>query len=186
MPLTPNSAATSYCTLVGFFDFYSKQIAADVLRKTSEMPRPSYLAMIDPLNPAGARLQRHLNRGAGEIEAACSIARRYQPADLAVLTGVSRDLLEGLNAARAMWSAYQILKPGSARPEEVPGAKESAELIKALRDGEAIFGFDETMEAGLPDTSPANPSQLLTPNVVGYAQRLFPFYGANRLLGGGN
>ena len=150
------------------------------------MPRPSYLAMIDPANPAGARLVVHLNRGAGEIEAACGIAQRYLPLDLQALAGVSQILLQGLNAARSMWSMYQILKPGSARPDDVPGARESADLLKALRDGEMIFGFDETQESGLPTVQQAQPSQLLTPNVVGYAQRLFVNYGLNRLNGGGN
>lgn len=186
MALTPNSSATAYCTPAQFLTFYTRTLAADMLRATPDAPRPSYLAMLDSTNPAGAKLLFHLARGAGEIEAACSIAQRYQPLDLAALTGVSLTLLQGINAARGMWSLYQTLKPGAARPEEVPGARESAEMLKALRDGEMIFAFAETQESGLPTVQQAQPSQLLTPNVVGYAQRLFPFYGLNRLTGGGS
>lgn len=185
MPQTPNTSSSAYCTAIQFFGFYARSLAADVLRATPESPRPSYLAMIDPANPAGQRLLQHLGKGAGEIEAACSIAHRYSPADLNALTGVSAHLLNGLNAARAMWSMYQILKPGSARPDEVPGAKESAELLKALRDGEMIFSFEETQDAGIPSVNQAEPAKLLTPNVVLRASRLFPNYGLNRLTGGG-
>lgn len=186
MPLTPNSSSSAYCTSVQFFDFYARSIVADMLKARPDCPRPSYLAMIDPNNPAGQKLLVHLKRGGGEIEAACGIAKRYLPEDLQALTGVSQTLLQGLNAARCVWSIYQTLKPGSARPDEIPGAKESAELLGALRDGEMIFGFLETQDAGLPDVQQAAPDQLLTPNVVGYAQRLFPNYGMNRLIGGGN
>lgn len=186
MAQTPNSSSSAYVTAVQLFDFYTRSIVADTLRWSPSAPRPSYMAMTDSANPAGAKLLVHLNRGAGEIEAACGIAKRYVPDDLAALTGVSQTLLQGLNAARCMWSLYQILKPGSARPEEVPGAKESAELLKSLRDGEMIFGFFETQDAGLPSVVQANPQALLTPNVVGYALRLFPNYGMNRLIGGGS
>jgi hypothetical protein len=47
-----------------------------------------------------------------------------------------------------------------------------------------IFSFEETQQAGLPTVQQAAPSQLLTPNVVGRARRLFPFAGQNRLQGG--
>jgi hypothetical protein len=182
--MTPNSASTSYCSAVDFFSFYARTIAADMLKPAPEFPRPSYLAMIDPANPAAQKLQIHLNRGAGEIEAACAIAKRYEPEDLNALTGVSQVLLHGINAARCMWSLYQTLKPGSARMEECPGAKESWELLEELRDGQLIFGFFETMDAGLPSVVQAAPAKLVTPNVVGYAQRLFPNYGLNRLING--
>lgn len=176
MPQTTNSSAAPYLTAFRFFDYYAPQLAADMLRATPDAPRPSYLAMVDPANPAGQRLLVFLGRGAGEIEAACSIAQRYSPADLNNLTGVSQDLLQGLNAARAMWGIYQRLKPGSARPEDCPGAKESEALLDALRDGQRVFSFFETQAAGLPVVSAPNPSMLLTPNIVGRATRLFPSY----------
>ena len=184
--MTPNSATSAYCNPVQFFDFYARELGADMLKANTGDPRPSYLAMIDNNNAAGVKLLVHLNRGAGEIEAACGIAKRYLPDDLQALTGVSLTLLRGLNAARALWSLYQNLKPGSARLEECPSAKESQELIKELRDGGMIFGFNETQDAGLPTVVQANPTSLLTPNVVSRALRLFPNYGMNRLLGGGN
>lgn len=185
-PQTSASATTPYVTAAQFFQFYTSSLAADVLRATPDAPRPSYLAMLDSTNPAGAKLLVFLSRGAGEIEAACAIARRYSPEDLQALGGMSAVLLRGLNAARSMWGLYQRLKPGSARPDDCPGAKESESLLRDLRDGQKVFTFEETMDAGLPSVVPANPSRLLTPNVVARAYRLFPGYSSQNWRGGDN
>lgn len=189
--MTPASSPYPYCTSMQFFDFYSRQLAADMLRSAPEAPRPSYLAMLDPANPVGARLAYFLKKGAGEIEAACSKGHRYEPADLLALDGVSAVLLQGLNSARAMWGLYCRLKPGSARPQDCPMASESEALLKELRDGNLIFTFTEVQDADLPSVQPqGDPQQLLTANVVSRAQRLFPGYGLNswphRDNGGGN
>lgn len=186
MAQTPYSASSSYITAANFLECYSQSIVGDMLRATPDSPPPSYSAIIDPNNPAGARLYKHLKIGAGEIEAYCAVARRYTPDDLTALTGVSRELLEKLNAARGMWSLKQYLQPITARPDDVPFAKESAELLKLLGLGEMIFGFSQSMDAGLPSVVEAQPAALVTPNVISYAQRLFPTYGSNRLLGGGS
>ena len=181
MPQTPDSSPDPYVTPAAALEMYTQAIVADALRPTPAAPPPSYLAILNANSVAGARWLRHLRVGAGEIEAACTVARRYSPADLRALTGVSRDLLEKLNAARGFWSLMQYLKPMTARPEEVPMAKESWELLKLLQAGEWVFGFLESQEAGLPSVNPAQSTRLLTPNVVGYARRLFPGYGPNRI-----
>ncbi len=179
MPMTPESALAAYVTPVQVFGFYARSLIADMLKATPDAPRPSYLAMIDSANPANQRFQVALKKGAGEIEAFCSIAKRYSPDDLQALTGVSLTLLQGLNAARGLWALYTKLKPGTARPEECPGAVESMELLHELRDGECIFGFSEAMSAGLPSVQPPNPNMLVTPNVVSRANRLFVNFGTN-------
>jgi hypothetical protein len=140
--------------------------------------------MIDPANPAGKRLLVFLARGAGEIESACAVSARYSPDDLNSLGGVSRALLQQLNAARTMWALYQKLKPGTGRPEDVPGAVESAKMLQDLRNGERIFSFVESAAAGNPSINPACPAQLLTGNIVGRAFRLFPGYGPTGLNSG--
>lgn len=184
MAMTPSSSATPYCSAAEFFDFYTQPLAADMLKSDPDGPRPSYLAMLDSTNPAGAKLLNALRRGAGEIESVCQIAARYTAADLLALDGMSAVLLKGLNAARAMWSIYQRLKPGSAKPEDVPGAKESFELLKDLRDGAKVFSYEEVQDAGLPSVQPPSPQNLQTPNVVGRAYRLFPGYGLNSRIWG--
>lgn len=179
MPQTTDSSASAYCDAPTFFVYYAYQLAGDMLRPYPEAPRPSYLAMIDPNNPACQRLLVFLNKGAGEIESACSVSSRYSPADLNSLTGVSRALLQQINAARAMWAIYQKLKPGTGRPEDVPGAMESAKALEDLRNGERIFSFVESAEAGLPSVQSPQTRQLLTGYVIGRARRLFPNYGAD-------
>lgn len=186
MAQTPLSSDYPYCDAFGFFNFVAPQVAADVLRQYPEAPRPSYLAMVDPANPAGQRLLSYLQYGSGEIEAKCFVSKRYTPDDLRALTGDGLVFLQGLTAARAVWKAYQFLKPGAARPDDCPGAKESAAFLDLLGKGEAIFGLLETAEAGLPTVVQAQPSALLTPDVVTRVSRLFPGYGQNRLRGDGS
>lgn len=178
-PQTSISSLTPYCTAFQFLQCYSKPIVADMLRVTPSSPPPSYLAILDVRNPAGRKLYYHMKEGAGEIESFVAIAKRYTPEDLAALRGVSQVLLQKLNIARGMWSLSQFLKPMSARPEDVPFAKDSFELLKMLANGETIFTFQETLDAGLPSVIPARPYQLLTANIVGYANRLFPNYSPN-------
>lgn len=179
MPQTSNSIATSetpYVSAAQFLQCYAKPIVADLCRVVPSAPPPSYLALLDQTNPAGIRLYQHLKIGAGEIEAACTVSKRYSPADLNALTGVSQLLLQKLNAARSMWSLAMYLKPLTARPEEVPMAKESAELMMMLKDGVLIFGFLESAEAGLPSVNAPSLPKLITPDVVSRANRLFPTY----------
>jgi hypothetical protein len=176
MAQTSNSSDSPYLTAREMFLCYSPSIVADMLRPKTvpNAPPPSYLAMCDLTNPAGAALWFHLKIGAGEIESACAIAKRYTPLDLAALTGVSQVLLKKLNAARGMWSMCHQLQPLTANPDNVPMALESMELLKELRDGMKIFTFEETQAAGLPSVVPPNPAALVTGNVISRAARLFP------------
>lgn len=176
MAQTSNSATTPYVDATAFFQCYAPTIVADLLRPkwNPSAPPPSYLAMLDSTNPAGAQLLFHLKVGAGEIESACAIAQRYLPADLQALTGVSAIMLQKLNAARAMWSLAHTTRPLTARPDDVPFAAESYKMLEELRDGQKIFTFEETEAAGLPDVQPANPAMLVTPNLVARCNRLFP------------
>ena len=186
MAQTPDSATTPYITAANFLLLYSQDLVGDMLRVTPTSPPPSYSAMIDSNNPAGSKLLYHLKVGAGEIEAACFVAKRYTKADLQALTGVSQSLLQHLNAARGMWSLFQYLKPLTARPDDVPAVKESFELLTLLKQGELIFGFTESQEAGLPTVVAPQPSVLVTPDVISHARRLFPAAGINRLSGSGD
>lgn len=181
MSQTPQSSAAPYATPGQLLKCYAKGIVADLCRVSPSSPPPSYLALVDYRNnPAGKRLYRHLMIGAGEIESYCGVSKRYTRDDLQALTGVSKELLVKLNCARAFWSLANYLKPITSRPEDVPFAKESWELLQLLRTGEAIFSFVETQEAGLPEANPAVPDKLITPNVVDYAGRLFPLAGIGR------
>ena len=173
MAQTPLSSSSAYVTAAQVFNFYSRSIVADVLKALPTSPRPSYLAMLDATNPAGARLLEFAKRGAGEIESYCLLGKRYQPVDLAALTGVSATFLQGLNAAEAVWFGYQATKPASADRKDCPGALEALNVLEALGKGDRIFGLDETAEAGLIATSLPNPGQLASSRVVLDAARFF-------------
>ena len=182
MSQTPNTNTTGYATPADLLECYAESIVADMCRVAPDYPPPSYMALLDARNPAGRRLARHLNVGAGEIEAACGVSKRYTVDDLKALTGVAGDLLKKLNCARGFWSLSQYLKPVTSRPEDVPYAKESWDMLQLLKAGEMIFSTFEAQNAGLPSVSPPNPQALVTPNVVGRAERLFP----NTIFNNGN
>lgn len=186
-PQTSNSSLVPYVTAIQTFGFFSQKIIADMLKANTDSPRPSYLACIDPGNYFGKKWLQHIGFGAGEIESAVVVASRYTPLDLMALTGVSQTLLQGLNAARALWSAYKILKPGTARPEECPAAKESFEMLTQLRDGEKLFSYIESEQAGLPHVVPPNPYALFPGQgtIVPRLVRLFPRLGLNAMRGDG-
>lgn len=173
MSQTPNSSETPYASPADFLECYAQSIVADMCRRTPNSPPPSYLALLDTNNPAGARLNKHLRIAAGQIEAACGVGRRYTKLDLQALTGVTQQLLVKMNCALGFWSLGNYLKPITARMEDVPGVKDSYELLDMLKNGELVFSTFEAQEAGLVHVNPANPYRLVTPNVVQVAQRLF-------------
>lgn len=166
------------------FVYHDPNQVADMLRNGTD-PRPSIGEMLNSSSTAGSMLNSFLLAGAGRIESVCLIGRRYTPEDLQALTGASAQMLVKLNADVSFWQLNQRRQPVSSDPRNVPGAMDAVELMKALRDGEAIFGFVESANAGLPDVVQASPNALMTPNAVRQAQRLFPNVYLNNLLGGG-
>ena len=182
MAQTPLSTTTPYCSAAQLFTYHDPNQVADMLRDGTAA-RPSYLEMLDPTSTAGSRLVSLLKAGSGRIESYCLIGRRYTPEDLQALTGASQEMLVKLNADVTFWMLAQRRQPMASDPRSVPGALEAQELLKMLRDGETIFGFEEAADAGLPTVVQANPGRLLTPNVVGRAVRLFVNTYPNNLSG---
>lgn len=188
MAQTPLSTTAAYCSAADLFVYHDWEQVADFL-KAGQAPRPSKADLLNSSSEAGAALARYLLLGAGRIESMCLIGRRYSPEDLQALHATataSREALVKLNADLAFWYCAQRRQPGTADPKAVPGALEAAELLKALRDGEAVFGFEETADAGLPDVIQAVPSRLLTPNTVARARRIFPLSYPNILDANGD
>lgn len=188
MALTPQSTTSPYCTVTDLFVYHDPDQVADMLR-TGSAPRPSFAAMNDPTSAAGVLLNRFLLSGSGRVESTCAVANRYKPVDLAALIGsgtAGEQILIKLVADLCFWQLCQRRQPATADIKNTPGAAEAFEYLKQLANGDCIFGFVESGNAGLPTVQEAAPNQLLTPNVVTTAIRLFPNYGLNRLLGGGN
>lgn len=187
MAQTVQSSSSAFCTVEELFEYHDEDQVADMLRR-GDNARPSYLSMTTATTTTGILLRKFLKVGAGRIETVCLIGKRYQPVDLVELYAsdtVGRETLVKLNADLAFWALVQRRQPMSADPKNVPGALEAMEMMKALRDGEAIFAFQQAAEAGLPDVVQARPAALYTPNVVRRAARLFPECQINNLSGGG-
>ena len=188
MAQTPLSTTVPYASTADLFVYHDQWQCADFITSGNN-PRPSTAAMLDSTSTPGALLVRFGLMASGRIETVCLIGKRYVPLDLLALLATStgsKESLVKLCCDLMFWYCAQRKQPGTADPKNVPGALEAAEMLKALRDGEAIFGFVESAEAGLPSVHQAQPSQLLTPNAVGRARRLFPMAQINLLNGGGN
>lgn len=193
-PKTINSTTVPYCSASELFLYHDPNQCADMVVDGDD-PRPTVGEMSDPDNKYGAMVLRFRRAASGRVESACLVAKMYTPEDLQELydptdsandNTASREVLVKLTADICFWMLCQRRQPNAGDPRNVPGAVEANELLDALRDGQRIFSFTETQDAGLPSVVPPNPSALVTPNVVGKATRLFPGYGMNNTNGADN
>jgi hypothetical protein len=144
MGLTPNSAATSFCTAAQFVSFYDWRPFSQLLSDT-DVPLSSAAAV--QASPALATI---LQGASGKVEMATSIGNRYQPSDLTTLAGTTTNMaakLARLVADIAAEECYRRRVDGKVPPLEQ--FKEASETLTALAEGAAIFGFIETMNAGV-------------------------------------
>ena len=145
MALTPISSATSYATPADLISFKDIRALADLLEDQGQrvggtQPNPTTVE-------ADPNLQVALNWASGEIESAMMVGQKYQPVDLNSLTGMSLYLLKGLTCDLAFWKLLTRRYPTTGITEEYRAAMER---LERLRLGERIFGFQESMQAGLP------------------------------------
>ncbi len=148
MAKTPLTSAAPYCSAEAFFDYHDAEAVADLLRD-KDAPRPVLAALKLSTNPLGAKLLRFLLAATGEIESAALEGKRYTPADLAALTGSAKEFLVRLTADVAFWRLSRRRQPLSADSKRVPGADDVEQTLQKLKDGERIFGFIESADAGL-------------------------------------
>lgn len=186
---TINSNLEAFATVADLFVYHDSEMVADMLRD-GQVARPTLAVMLTVGSPSNVMLVRFLKLGTGLIESACLIARYYSPADLARLVeidpatskpygGGSAEFLIKLNADLTYYALAQRRQPNAGDPKNIPGAVEALATLDKLRDGERIFSFTETQEAGLVSVVTPEPSSLVTPNVVGRARRVYPNYGMN-------
>jgi len=174
MAMTPDSSLTSYTTpaqLLALFDY--RQIA-DLCRDGNGMPA-TRLALMDSTTTAGGILAAILLRASGIVEAACTVGKRYTPADLAVLTGASRQHLVALVAGLAMVELSERRWKLSNMAGNPPRDERAAAQLEKLRLGEHVFGLVENQEAAqrmdgvrLEDVDPTEP-----PGIIERARRYF-------------
>jgi len=139
---TPNSSPVAYLGPAEFLKRYDTRTVGDLCADNGVRVTPSAL-LSDP-NLAAALLD-----ASGLVEAACLVKSRYQPGDLAALTGASQAFLFRLVADLAMGLLIER-RPDLKRE---PPASYSAALawLDKLSEGVAIFGLVEVQQAGLPE-----------------------------------
>jgi hypothetical protein len=102
----------------------------------------------------------------GEIESACLAAKRYRPADLAALTGAGQGKLYRLVCRLAVCLAYERRADIEMKQPWVFEAVDKD--LRALRNGEEIFSFVETEDAGLPDSLIETPADVEARNGISF------------------
>lgn len=137
---TPNSQPSSYLAPSDFLVRYDARTVGDLCSDTGTRVTPAALLT----NP---NLQAALDDASGEVESAVLIGNRYQPGDLAGLTGVSQKYLWRIIGVLAMAHLVQR-RPDLKRPLPPQYDKVLLEL-ESLRQGERIFALQEVQNAGL-------------------------------------
>jgi len=187
--LTPKAACKPFALAADLFTYHSPDEIADFVRDGSD-PRPTVAQMSNTSNAYGIIIYRQLMRATGRILAEAQVGKRYQPCDiinLVATTGDSGFIVSGGELAIQMCCdlAYYTLasrkRPMAANVDNLPGVKQTLELLDKLAKGEAIFSFEESADAGLAHVVQAQPDTLFTPNIVRRCARLFPTYGSNSL-----
>jgi hypothetical protein len=140
MPQTPNTSATGYCTVAQMLTFCDPRPLCD-LCSVDETRLTAAALQTNPI------LLANLLASSGVFESAATTGGRYTPADLAALTGAGQALLQRLVAKHAEGEIYRIRKqplPDEDYDEIVrPGG-----WLSMLENGERIFPFQETQDAG--------------------------------------
>lgn len=147
MPMTVTSSTSAYCTPAQAIQMFDVTMWGDLLQDTGT--RLTSGQVLTDLN-----LAAELLIASGEVEQKALKGERYQPADLAALQSPMTAggwILAKIVASIAMRNCLERRDPFSAMP---PAILRAYDMLDELIQGQAIFGFAETQEAGLPSTKP--------------------------------
>lgn len=168
-PLTPNSAANPFCMPTDFVVIFDWRTIAELLSDTDAALTNQAAVINSPI------LNTLLMQGAGQIEMATSRGNRYQPSDLTTLAAsgtVAGQRLKRLNAAITMEMCWRR-RPDKEMPP-MPEFDEAEAILGALENGEKVFGFVETMNAGMLQEYEETGRDVRSRNLPSYiAQNLF-------------
>lgn len=126
------------------------------------------------------RLGRLRDRAEGEVLSYLLTGGRYTEADIAALTGASKEILVGLICT--FWMLYLLERKPLFRPDALEAKREETErLAKQLQSGANVLNIATAIDAGKPVA--AGPSStdyqqnynLITDRVRGYPQRALPY-----------
>lgn len=168
-PLTVNSAASAYIAGTDFVVMFDWRTAADLLSDVDAgLANATAVANSTVLNTI-------LMQAAGQIEMATSRGNRYQPSDLTTLAAsgtVMGERLKRLNGAIAMEFLWRR-RPDKEMPV-MTEFDEAQQMLAALETGEQVFGFVETMDAGVLQDYKENATDVQNRNLPSYiAQNIF-------------
>lgn len=170
------SGVLPYCSGLQFLDRYDVRTVAQCLPDTN--------ADMDLLQVAAStRLKKLLMGSSGRLEAAALKGGKYTPADLALLTACNMgewiaDIVADLAAPKVLGRRFMEFADYAAR------LKEATDVLSALADGEAIFGLQETIDAGVLNSQVETPAEVEARNMITLqADRYFGTRSNRRTLG---
>ncbi len=141
MPLTPISGANAYATPQDFRIRFDTRTTGDLVTDDGTQVTANGLLTDQVLLVA-------LAEASGEVESACMIAGRYDPADLYALNGNSQQFLIRIVCAIAAQWLYN--RRWLAGDDILGGYQWAQQYLTMLTQGARIFAFAETVAAGLP------------------------------------
>ena len=163
---TPTSSTGGYATAADALAYFDARAIGDLVSDSGGRVPPA--ALVDDTTLAALLLA-----ASGEVEAACIRGHRYDPADLAALTGSSAAFLKQLVCSLAVGRALLTRRNVAGIPADTLKWAEG-HLIR-LRDGEEIFGLVESQAAGVEDLVTRQPGDNTNgrPRIVERADRYF-------------
>jgi hypothetical protein len=162
---TPQSASVPYATPQQFCNLYDFNSLGRMLFDDHKQ-HPIADVLVSPV------LLQALMAASGRVEAVCTVASSYTPADLENLTGNSAQLLAEMVCGLAMLRLW-VRRPDPSVKMPIECQQALADL-KELRTGSMIFGIQEHATAGLEKTHSEHPRDVFNRRMVTtQAERLF-------------
>lgn len=163
MTQTPNSSTTSYLTPTEFVYRYDQNLVCQYLSDSGAPIDPSTLS-------TNTNLLELLADASAMLESAAMVGNRYSVSDLQAITAevsgtcvyVGGRLVKRLVADLAMGLLRQ--RRGMRDDQPFPPYLEALRQLDALRDGEMIFAFTESAEAGTIEISQMSFDDLYNQN----------------------
>ena len=163
---TPSSASTAYADVDALKARYDVRTLCQLASDTGVKLQPAQLA-------TNTKVTKALLSASGMVEASCTRSGTYTPADLAALTGASKEFLIDIVCDLAMGRLF-LSRPD--RDGEPPQTYELAmKLLDELAAGVKVFGLLEQRDAQILTHT------VETPQVV--EERAGIVYTARRLFG---
>lgn len=141
MAQTPLTSSSTLLSASEFLKRCDKRTVADLVSDTGTAADVGTLS-------ADTNLAAALLDATGEVEASAMKGGRYRPADLAALTGAALGRLYRMITRLTLVYLYER-RPDKGPPAEL--LKTVSEQLELLRQGEAVFGTDETYDASTMD-----------------------------------